>query len=190
MGCDRTPFLVLGGEPFLSNYRFGTDIKNQVGVEELALRREGNTTVFYRRLKNGGASELDLSHVDLARKSLAKLAKVGGYTYAAGRAYARLLLEGEPRLTAALARRFPQILVDEAQDVGSFEGEILDLLSAAGSTISLVGDFHQSIYGFNFATGEYLRTFSKRCEVVKLPLTENRRSMPCIVSAANALGKR
>lgn len=187
MRCERTPFLVLGGEPFLSNYRFGTDIKNLIGLDELALSREGGQTIFYRRHKGGGASALDAEHTKLARVKINTLAKIGGYTYATGRAWARALLNQEPRLTAALARRFPQILIDEAQDIGSVEAEILDLLSDAGSTISLVGDFHQSIYGFNFATGEYLRAFSKRRDVLDLPLTENRRSMPCIVSAANAL---
>lgn len=60
-------------------------------------------------------------------------------------------------------------------------------LSAAGSTISLVGDFHQSIYSFNFATGEYLRKFASRAGVLGLPLTQNRRSVKSIVSAANLL---
>ena len=187
MNCERTPFLVLGGEPFLSNYRFGTDVKNQIGLDELALSRQGGQTIFYRRHKGGGASALDAEHTKLARGNINKLARIGGYTYATGRAWARTLLNQEPRLAAALARRFPQILIDEAQDIGSFEAEILDLLSAAGSTISLVGDFNQSIYGFNFANGEYLRAFSKRPDVLDLPLTENRRSMPCIVSAANGL---
>lgn len=187
MRCERTPFLVLGGEPFLSNYRFGTDVKNQVGLEDLALSRQDGKTVFYRRHRGGGASPLDATHTRLARDNINKLAKIGGYTYATGRAWARALLRQEPRLATALARRFPQILIDEAQDIGSFEAQILDILSAAGSTVSLIGDFHQSIYGFNFATGEYLRGFASRVGVLDLPLTENRRSMPCIVSVANAL---
>lgn len=187
MRCERTPFVVLGGEPFLSNYRFGTDVKNKVDLIDVALSRQGGQTIFHRRHRGGGTSPLDEVHTRLARENINKLAKIGGYTYATGRAWARVLLTHEPRLAAALARRFPQILIDEAQDIGSFEAEILDILSAAGSTISLVGDFHQSIYGFNFATGEYLRAFAKRADVHNLPLTENRRSMPCIVSAANSL---
>lgn len=115
------------------------------------------------------------------------LGKVGGYTYALGRAWALRRLEAEPKLAKALARRFPQILVDEAQDVGSFEGAILDLLIGAGSTVSLIGDFHQSIYGFNFATGAYLRAFAGRPGVLDRPLTQNRRSVPSIVHVSNAL---
>lgn len=186
MRASRIPFLVLGGEPFLSNYRFG-DAKNPIGLEELALDREAGNTVFYRRLRNGGASRLDEETSEAARRKIGALAKVGGYTYALGRAWALVLLRSEPKLIAALARRFPQILVDEAQDIGSFEGEVLDLLSAAGSVVTLIGDFNQSIYGFNFATGAYLREFSERAEVQNRPLTQNRRSLECIVSVANAL---
>lgn len=189
MGCTQPPFLVLGGEPFLANFRFGKDKKSLIGLEELALDRRNGKTTFYRRLKSGGTSKLDAELEGLARKKFVELAKVGGYTYAIGRAWALVLLKNEPRLRVALARRFPQILVDEAQDVGSLEGELLDLLSNAGSSISLIGDFHQSIYGFNFASGAYLRDFSKRPDVLNLPLTENRRSLPKIVAVANALAR-
>ncbi|MGK9617081.1 UvrD-helicase domain-containing protein, partial [Salmonella enterica subsp. enterica] len=88
-----------------------------------------------------------------------------------GRAWALALLRKEPRLTSALARKFPQILVDEAQDIGSLEGEILDLLMAAGAVVSLIGDVHQSIYGFNFATGAYLRDYATRPGVLSHSLT-------------------
>ncbi|MFT3736419.1 MAG: ATP-dependent helicase [Rhodocyclaceae bacterium] len=187
MGCTRTPFLVLGDEPFLANYRFGKDNQKTFGLEDLTLDRSKGKTVFHRRLKNGATVELDAELEELARKKVKELAKVGGYTYSIGRAWALALLNKEPRLRDALARRFPQILIDEAQDIGSFESAVLDLLHSAGSTISLVGDFHQSIYGFNFATGSYLRDFSKRQGVLSLPLTQNRRSLPGILAVANSL---
>jgi hypothetical protein len=97
------------------------------------------------------------------------------------------LLQKEPSLAATMAHRFPQILVDEAQDIGSFEAELLDLLASSGSVISLIGDVHQSIYGFNFANGTYLREFGSRNGVQSLPLSQNRRSQPEIVAFSNAL---
>lgn len=186
MKSSRTPYLVLGGEPFLSNYKFG-DQKNPIGIDELLLDRTAGQTVFYRRHRNGGTSPLDEEAIQGAREKAVALGKVGGYTYVLGRTWALRLLEAEPRLAKALARRFPQILVDEAQDVGSFEGAILDLLIDAGTKVSLIGDFHQSIYGFNFATGAYLREFAARPGVLDRPLTQNRRSLPSIVDVANAL---
>jgi len=186
MKASRTPFLVLGGESFLSNYRFGDD-KKPIGIEDIALDRENGKTILYRKHRSGGSSRLDDETAELARSKIGALAKVGGYTHALGRAYALALLKKEPGLTAALARKFPQILVDEAQDIGTFEGEILDMLIAAGAVVSLIGDVHQSIYGFNFATGTYLRDFSSRAGVLSHTLTQNRRSLPCVVSVANSL---
>ncbi|MEX5591441.1 UvrD-helicase domain-containing protein [Pseudomonas orientalis] len=186
MKASRTPFLVLGGEPFLANYRFGDD-KKPIGIEDIVLDRENGKTILYRKHRNGGWSRLDDENSELARIKIAALAKVGGYTHAVGRAWALALLRKEPRLTSALARKFPQILVDEAQDIGSLEGEILDLLMAAGAVVSLIGDVHQSIYGFNFATGAYLRDYATRPGVLSHSLTQNRRSLPCVVSVANSL---
>lgn len=187
MGCARAPYLVFGGEHFLSVYRFGTDPQKPIGIDELSLDLEDGKSAVHRRFKNGASKRLDEANTELAIEQIRKLAKSGGYTYATGRAWARHVLKKEPRITVALARRFPHILVDEAQDIGRYEGALLDMLSAGGSTISLVGDFHQSIYGFNFATGEYLRSFAGRDDVLELPLTQNRRSLECIIKVANSL---
>lgn len=189
MGCTRTPFLVLGGEPFLATFRFGTDPLKPIGIDELALDLEEGKSVIHRKFKGGGSRRLDPANAELAIKKIRELAKIGGYTYATGRAWARSLLIREPRITKALARRFPQILVDEAQDIGRYEGKVLDMLSAEGSTITLVGDYDQSIYSFNFATGEYLEKFADREGVLKLPLSQNRRSLECIVKTANSLAR-
>lgn len=186
MNCHRTPYLVLGTEPFLSNYRFG-DVKNPIGLDELAFDLENGDVVIHRSFKNGGTQRLDVTLTKAAKQKIVALAMKGAYTYASGRIWALTLLKNEPRITKALARRFPQILVDEAQDIGPFESALLDSLSAAGSTISLVGDFHQSIYSFNFATGNHLRKFADRADVLRLPLSQNRRSVESIVSAANSL---
>ena len=187
MGCNRTPYLVLGDEPFLANYRFGTDPQNPIGITDLCIDLHDGKVAIHRRFKGGGSKRLDDNHEDLAKQKIRQLGAIGGYTYATGRVWGRHLLNKEPLLTAALARRFPQIMVDEAQDIGRFEGVLLDFLSAAGSVVSLVGDFHQSIYGFNFATGEYLRKFAERENVLNLPLTQNRRSLESIVKVANSL---
>lgn len=186
MKCNRAPFLVLGTEPFMANYRVGQK-EERFGLEDVSLDRTSGKTVFHRRFRTGGTQRLDDALGEEIRENATKLAAVGAYTYAFGRAWALHLLRKEPTLANAMARRFPQILVDEAQDVGSFEGELLDILSAAGSVVSLIGDFHQSIYGFNFATGAYLRGFGEREEVISLPLTQNRRSLPAIVSFADGL---
>lgn len=187
MECARAPYLVLGGEQFLSVYRFGTDLQKPIGIDELALDLENEKSVVHRRFKNGGSKRLDKANYDLAIEQIKRLAKSGGYTYATGRAWARNLMKKEPQITKALARRFPHILVDEAQDIGRYESALLEMLRAEGSTISLVGDCNQSIYGFNFASGEYLRSYANRNDVLALPLTQNRRSVESIINVADSL---
>jgi superfamily I DNA/RNA helicase len=186
MQCNRTPYLVFGSEPFMVSYAVGQG-KERIGLEDVLLDRSADQTVFHRRFNGGGTQRLSEETQREVIDKAKKLAKVGGYTYALGRAWALRLLKKEPRLAAAVARRFPQILVDEAQDVGSFEGELLDLLGRSGSVVSLIGDAHQSIYGFNFATGAYLRKFALREGVLSLALSQNRRSIPAVVSLANVL---
>ncbi|AIJ49679.1 hypothetical protein O987_28160 [Comamonas testosteroni TK102] len=188
MKSRRMPFLCLGDEPFLSAYKIGEG-KETTGVADIILNRVSGETRFYRKVGKSDPIALTPAMSKLALKKLNEFAATGGYTHTHGRAWARWLLAREPHIAKALALRFPQILVDEAQDVGTFEGEILDLLIKAGSDVSLIGDFHQSIYSFNFATGDYLRAFSERDEVVKFELTQNRRSLPAIVNVANALAR-
>jgi superfamily I DNA/RNA helicase len=189
MNCTRTPFLVLGGEPFLSSYAIG-ERSESFGLDRVLLDRKADgSTQFYRKFRGGGKQLLDAEKSAAVRLQARKLGEVGGYTYGFGRAWALALLRKEKRLAAAVARRFPQILVDEAQDIGSFEAALLDVLGKAGSVVSLIGDVHQSIFGFNFATGACLREFAKREDVLSFPLSQNRRSLPEIVKFSNALAR-
>ena len=187
MKCSRTPYVVLGSEPFLDNYSIVLG-KDKFGLDSvlLDLGLNGKAT-YYRKFRGGGKKALDAHTSKLVQTRAIELGRVGGYTYGFGRAWALALLRKEPRLAAAVARRFPQILVDEAQDVGTFEAALLDVLANAGSVVSLIGDVHQSIFGFNFATGAYLREFAKRDGVLSLPLSQNRRTLPPIVKLSNAL---
>ena len=187
MNCGRAPYLVQGGEAFLANYSVGEG-KKSFGLDRVLLdRRDDGSIAYYRKFKGGGKQELNTETTADVREQALSLGRAGGYTYAFGRAWALGLLRKEARLAVALARRFPHILVDEAQDIGSFEAALLDVLASAGSVISLIGDIHQSIFGFNFATGAYLREFGRRRDVLSLPLSQNRRSLPSIVNFANAL---
>ena len=57
-----------------------------------------------------------------------------------------MLLE-QPVVAQGLARRFPVVMVDEAQDTSRVQMRILDALIAAGlGEVMLVGDPYQAIY--------------------------------------------
>ena len=89
---------------------------------------------------------------------------------------------------------FRWILVDEYQDIGSDEYDLISAL--AGRTLDedngklslfAVGDDDQNIYAFNGASVEYIRRFEADYGPKPAFLTENYRSTRNIIDAANAV---
>lgn len=61
-------------------------------------------------------------------------------------------LKGSPAIAKALARRFPVLVIDEAQDMTEVQHAIVDALIRAGlQHVVLVGDENQAIYEWNTA---------------------------------------
>ncbi|WP_367350501.1 UvrD-helicase domain-containing protein [Ottowia sp.] len=193
MGCDRTPFLVAGTEPFLQNKEFKFWVQPTNGdafpVQPTDLHkvvvnlRAGKPTFQFRQ---HGA----LLTINNGPAVTARLGTVGAYTHDLGRYWSYRVLTEQPRLLQALARRYSHILVDESQDIGSLHQAILVLLSGAGSTISLIGDPHQGIYGFAGADGKFLTGYGQTQGVSSYSLTRNYRSVPAILTIANSLSSR
>lgn len=184
MGCDRQPFLVRGGEPFLNAFKVFNGQHN-VDIEHLHVSLDkGGLLVFSESSRNGPRKNVVLEE---ARKAIHRLGQTGAYTYELGRYWALSCLVHQDRLRRILSCRYPYILVDEAQDVGSMHGAMLLLLKDAGSTVSLIGDPNQAIFEFADADGEFLRNYASAHGCLVQPLTENRRSVKSIVQAANLI---
>ena len=85
------------------------------------------------------------------------------------------------RLAAALAARFREIVVDEAQDCNPADIEIINWLRESGIVVKIICDPHQSIYEFRGGITEELfalrNTFA---EQNRLSMTGNFRSNPNI----------
>jgi DNA helicase II / ATP-dependent DNA helicase PcrA len=87
------------------------------------------------------------------------------------------VLERDPDLTTAVARRFAEIVVDEVQDTTDVQFRCLDLIREAGLlSIGLVGDLDQAIYGWMGATPDACRSFAARHGLAEIALTKNFRS--------------
>lgn len=185
MGCNRTPFLVGGSEPFLKGFKvFGGVRSHDIGNLNANMRNG----VFEFNCDEGYAS-IPIPSAN-ARKVIEKLGAVGAYTHSLGRYWAVQALEQNPYLLRALARRYPHVLVDEAQDIGPEHQFLLEMLIKNGSQLSLIGDPHQGIYEFSGADGRFLNTYSARDGVLPQSLTVNYRSVPMIVEVANRLSGR
>lgn len=184
MGSVRQPFLVQGSEPFLNGFKIAdgkyprdiTELRvkfRDAGGLDCSLQSSGNQSVPIEEWK--------------AVQAIEKLGRTGAYTHELARYWSIRTLTENERLLYALCRRYPHILVDEAQDVGPLHGLLISILAAGGTNVSLVGDPNQGIYDFAGADGSFLRDYSKTVGVRNFPLSQNRRSVSSIIDAANHL---
>jgi len=185
MGATQAAFLVTGGESFLNGFTFKTSTyplsitKMQVGLR--------NGAVYFHHTSNDQASELNAAY---ASSIVSRLGRTGAYTHNLGRYWCHRALSEQPAILRALVRRYPHILIDESQDIGTLHQAILEQLIAAGAQISLIGDPHQGIYEFAGADGDFLAKYAQRRGVRGHALTRNYRSVPPILALANKLSVR
>ena len=98
------------------------------------------------------------------------------------------LLRDNPPLLEHYNQRFRCILVDEFQDTNTLQYAWLRLLSGTHSSMFIVGDDDQSIYGWRGARADNLQRFEKDYhDPLVIRLEQNYRSTSTILNAANAL---
>lgn len=102
------------------------------------------------------------------------------------------LLRDHPEIGSSLSSRFTSFLIDEFQDTSDVQIEILRLIHSARKTrFFLVGDPHQSIFGFAGARPELVAPFALEIGAkTDLTLSANFRSNPAIVGHAELLFPR
>lgn len=93
-----------------------------------------------------------------------------------------------PLLCRFLADRFPYVFVDEFQDTHPAQTQLLKRLAEAGSTVGIIGDVHQSIYGFQNARPEDFSGLTLP-NIADYRIEQNRRSTQPIVKLLNAARK-
>lgn len=182
MNSPRATFLVTGNESFLEGFKFSTSAFPQP-ITALKLAFVNGAELFYHSFND----QVEQVETDIARNLIKKLGRTGAYTHDLGRYWTYRVLTERPELLAALARRYPHILIDEAQDIGSVHQAILELLIGAGVYVTLIGDPNQGIFDFAGANGDFLRSYHQREGVKQYSLKKNFRSAPSIVDLANGL---
>jgi len=92
------------------------------------------------------------------------------------------------RLGRALAARFCEIVVDEAQDCNPSDLEVVQWLRDSGLSVKVICDPNQSIYKFRGGVTDELQRFAERfSKIERLSMSGNFRSTPAICSAIVAL---
>jgi superfamily I DNA/RNA helicase len=185
MGARQAAYLVTGEESFLGGYNFWNGTY-PVNITQMQVGARGADIYFYYA-NNEQIVELDTYN---ASEIVRRLGRTGAYTHNLGRYWCYRTLQDQPVILRALARRYPHILIDEAQDIGTLHQVILEQLIGAGVQVSLIGDPNQGIYEFAGANGRFLANYGKRAGVMGYGLTRNYRSVPSILSLANRLSGR
>lgn len=183
MGATQAAYLVSGSEPFLNNFRYWPDDSHPLPIKDIKVGMQDGAIFFFTDAR-GGVKQLDSAK---ALDTINRLGRTGAYTHDLGRYWVYQTFLHQPAVLRALTARYPQILVDESQDLGTLHQAILELLIDAGVQVSLIGDVNQGIYGFAGADGSFLNTYTDRAGVTGYKLTRNYRSLPPIINIANKL---
>lgn len=183
--------------------------RKTLDLETLAMAKKG------KKVAGFDAAALFISAIDAVGNELITDAQLTGTPFGiAYKAYRDLLerhrfltfgliiaeavryLEIEPAFRASARRDLKHLVVDEYQDVNPAQERLIDLLTDTPHTgehpvtLCVVGDDDQAIYQWRGSdVGNILRfqerQLSKGRKVTVAHLTDNRRSRPAIVSAAN-----
>lgn len=100
---------------------------------------------------------------------------------------AQRLVESHAWVRAGLRAKYPFLAIDEYQDLGTnLHGVVVALANAGGIDLYAVGDPDQSIYGFQGARPELLRSLAARDDFHEVRLEINYRSRQRVIDAAEA----
>lgn len=103
---------------------------------------------------------------------------------------AHFLLNKYQRVGQWIAKRFPIIIVDEAQDTSEIQLGILEKIAESGlRSLELIGDPYQCLYEWRNAKPEALIKKTRHSDWITIPLNDNRRSQPKIIHCFSQLRK-
>ena len=120
--------------------------------------------------------------------AIRELMLLGFYTHAQRVFWACKLLFDRPHIAELLAKRFPEIIVDEAQDTNAWLLILLDYLRKKGAKITLIGDPDQCIFEFSMADATSLPSLKEKWAISEKPLSQSFRCNNQIAAAARNIG--
>ena len=123
-----------------------------------------------------------------ACRAVYQLLALGFYTHAQRVFWAYQLLNKRPHIAKLLARRFPEIIVDEAQDTNSWLLKLMEILREEGAKITLIGDPDQCIFEFSMADANSLHNLKEEWGIEEKLLSRSFRCNDQIAAAVRNVG--
>ena len=143
-----------------------------------------NGKVAFKASRTFGGNKLQFA----GYKPMKELLSLGFYTHAQRVFWACRLLFDRPHIGERIARRFPEIVVDEAQDTNVWLLILLNFLREKGTKITLIGDPDQCIYEFSMADATTLPALREKWKIPEKPLSQSFRCNNQIAAAVRNIG--
>lgn len=143
-----------------------------------------NDKVAFRASVNFGGKKLQFT----AHNAVKEFMRLGYYTHAQRVYWACRLLFDRPHIADVLARRFPEIVVDEAQDTNVWLLILLKCLHERGTKVTLIGDPDQCIYEFSMADAALLPELREKWNMPEKRLSQSFRCNNQIAAAVGNIG--
>ncbi|MGO4350126.1 UvrD-helicase domain-containing protein [Paenibacillus sp. MCAF9] len=192
MGCNKRPILV--GEPhgtwsggnYQHDYAQYFDCASY-NISDGTIPTTADKTRFHFSWKNNKDGS-ENGHVKRIREVKEKYWKLGCATQADANYFSLKILEKYPNIARSIALRFPELIIDEAQDTSEIQMAIIDLLLNNGlEHIMLVGDPDQAIFEWNDARPNLFTDKFNNWRENSIILNENRRSSQMICNTTSRL---
>lgn len=188
-GADKRPNLFPGPRPRdWSNAKLKVWTRGKGGRKvpvpawEVVPYRDGTEILFKASRASGELAPA------AASDAVQELLSLGFYTHEQRVFWACEILSENPRIAEILARRFPEIIVDEAQDSNGWLLLLLDHLRKQGAQITLVGDPDQCIFEFSMADANSLADLKCKWSMPEKPLSRSFRCNNQIAAAVRNVG--
>lgn len=186
LGAERGPFVVEDGSwPHL---RVHGDNRQRITLDQF--RFDANGTLVLKEIPRGvsGTAEQIIGSVgeEVRHRKAAIFQRAGLLTADDAMWIALKLLREYVDVATALAGRFDELLLDEAQDTSELQLACLDVLLETGAlgSLVLVGDLEQSIFSFQGASASLCAKLAEDRGLDVLKLDENHRSSQLICNVA------
>lgn len=182
-GLSRAPRLVMDFNERWINQTFALPATLRgFQVVDFSWNRKGNL-VWRPPVGYYGDPPTNIADAEGAKR---RMAMAGYATHQDSMFWAWEVLRQHPELADSLARRFPEIIVDEVQDTSEIQLFILHKLHQTGHTsFTFVGDADQGIYDFQNAQPALLKRLKAKPEWQPFSLSINYRSSQLICSAVH-----
>jgi DNA helicase II / ATP-dependent DNA helicase PcrA len=186
VGAQKGPFVREGGA--WPDCVVHGDNRQRVTLDQFRYAIDGSLVIPQTpRGVSGTPGEIIASVGDQVRARKGGLFRTSGVLTADDSMWIALqVLRKYPLIAEAVAARFDELILDEAQDTSELQLACLELIHCTRrlASMALIGDLEQSIFSFQGASAERCAALAETCGLRTESLSENHRSSQKICDAA------